>query len=50
MTDLESKLLSLLDLIAITGDASLATQRFDLGREAGYEVVFTDEKISGETH
>ena len=50
MTEMESKLLSLLDLIEITGDTTLASQRFDIGREAGYTIEFTNERVSGELH
>lgn len=42
-------LLSLLDRIEIEEDYTLASQRFEIARQCGYEVVF-GEQISGVLH
>lgn len=46
-TDLESKLLTLLDLIETQEDSTLASQRFAIAEEFGYTVVVTGEITSG---
>ena len=47
MSEFEKELLALLDLIEVSEDSTLASQRFDLAGKYGYEVVF-GEKISSE--
>lgn len=47
MSDFEHKLVSLLDRIEVEEDHTLASQRFALAEEQGYEVVVTDERTSG---
>ena len=44
-----SEILTLLDLIEIEEDASLAWQRFDIGRKYGITVELR-ERVSGEKH
>lgn len=46
-TPLESKLLTLLDLIEVQEDSTLASQRFAIAEEFGYTVEITGERTSG---
>lgn len=50
LTEMESKLLALLDRIEVEEDHSLATQRFAIAEESGYIVVLTDEITSSRHH
>ncbi len=50
MSDFERKLVNLLDLIEVSGDSTLARQRFALAEEQGYTVVITGERVSGALH
>lgn len=47
MSDFEKKLLTLLDLIEVQEDSTLAVQRFDIAEEFGYTVEITSERTSG---
>ncbi len=45
-TEMESKLMALLDRIEVEEDHTLASQRFEIGEEAGYTVHVTGERVS----
>ena len=47
MTEMEKKLLALLDLIEVEEDHTLASQRFEIAEEFGYMIEFTGELASG---
>lgn len=47
MTELESKLLALLDRIEVEEDHTLASQRFDIAEEFGYTIEITGMITSG---
>ncbi len=47
-TQMESKLMALLDRIEIEQDHTLARQRFEIGEEAGYTVEFTGMKVGSD--
>ena len=46
MTEMEKELLALLDLIEITEDSTLATQRFDIAEKYGYVVIIGEKTTS----
>jgi hypothetical protein len=50
MTEMESKLLALLDRIEVEEDHTLAVQRFTIAEEFGYTVEITGELASSQHH
>jgi len=48
VTELEKKLLTLLDRVEVEENYALAGMRFAIARECGYTVEITGEIVSGE--